>query len=142
MIEESEKKVRNRYPDRLSIDPVNLEKIGRLLEQLHSNIQGSDASRKEILNWMIEKFPEQLAPSDLKELSERFYDEERFLRLALDEIKNARTRGERLTLDEILKRKNQDVPSIPRRTRKRKSDEAMGEAQLIETAATANPEVT
>jgi hypothetical protein len=101
---DDEKKIKNKYPDRFTIDPANLEKIGSLLEQLKNKIQGCDANRKELLNWMIEKFPPKLSAADLQELTTRFYDEEKFLRIALDEIKEAKSRGVRLTLDEIMQR--------------------------------------
>jgi hypothetical protein len=119
---DDKKKVRNKYPDRFTIDPVNLEKIGSLLEQLKNKIQGCDANRKELLNWLIEKFPAELNAADLLELTTRFYDEEKFLRSALDEIKEAKSRGVRLTLDEIMQRNQVPTASTVKRGRKKKSD--------------------
>ena len=115
-------KTRNRFPDRFTVDPLNLEKVGRLLEQLRSSVQGCDATRKDMLNWIVEKFPEQLSPSDLNDLSDRFYDEERFLRLALEEVRAAKARGERRTIEEILQRKPQPITPMRRGPRKRKAD--------------------
>ncbi len=135
--QKEEKKVRNRFPDRFTVDPANLEKIGKLLEQLRSSVQGSDATRKELLNWIVEKFPEQLSPSDLKELSDRFYDEERFLKLALEEVRAAKGRGERLTIEEIMLRKTDVASSTPRRIRKRKATSGSDqlEAPMAESPA-------
>jgi hypothetical protein len=119
---DDKKKVKNKYPDRFTIDPVNLEKIGSLLEQLKNKVQGCDANRKELLNWMIEKFPTELSAADLLELTTRFYDEEKFLRSALDEIKEAKSRGVRLTLDEIMQRNQTMIGPTVKRGRKKKSD--------------------
>lgn len=119
---DDDKKVRNKYPDRFTIDPKNLEKIGSLLEQLKNQVQGCDANRKELLNWMIEKFQIELSAADLQELTTRFYDEEKFLRSALDEIKEAKSRGVRLTLDEIMQRNQSTAAPTIKRGRKKKSD--------------------
>jgi hypothetical protein len=132
-----EKKIRNRFPDRFTIDPPNLEKIGRLLEQLRTSIQGCDANRKEILNWIVEKFPEELSPADLRELAERFYDEERFLRLALEEVRAAKARGERRTVEDILQR-NSHSPTATRRGPRKKKVDVLGDgvnAPITETVA-------
>lgn len=117
-----EKKVRNAYPDRFTVDPPGLEKIGRLLDQLRATVPACDATRKDILGWLIEKAPEELGAIELKELSDRFYDEERFLKLALEEVRSAKVRGERLTLDDILQRKAPPTAAPARKTpRKRKA---------------------
>ena len=129
---DDEKKVKNKYPDRFTIDPVNLEKIGSLLEQLKNKVQGCDANRKELLNWMIEKFPTELSAADLQELTTRFYDEEKFLRSALDEIKEAKSRGVRLTLDEIMQRNQTMAGPTVKRGRKKKSDLAAEDGEPLD----------
>lgn len=129
---DDEKKVRNKYPDRFTIDPANLEKIGSLLEQLKSKVQGCDANRKELLNWMIERFPTELSDADLQELTTRFYDEEKFLKCAIDEIKEAKSRGVRLTLDEIMQRNKMSATSPVKRGRKKKSDLTAGNGESLD----------
>ena len=117
-----EKKVRNAYPDRFTVEPPGLEKIGRLLGQLKAAVPACEATRKDLLNWLIEKAPDELNASELKELSDRFYDEERFLKLAIDEVRAAKARGERLRLEDILQR-NAPVQAEPHQkaTRKRRA---------------------
>ncbi len=117
----TENKVRNRFPDRLTVDPANLEKVGRILEQLRSEVQGCDVSRKDILNWIIEKCPDHLNAADLKDLSERFYDEERFLRFALEQVRAAKLRGEHLTIGDILQKKGLGNVAAPKKSRRRKT---------------------
>jgi hypothetical protein len=117
-----EKKVRNAYPDRFTVDPPGLEKIGRLLGQLRAAVPACEATRKDILGWLIEKAPEELGAIELQELSDRYYDEERFLKLALEEVRAAKARGERLTLDDILQRKAPATAAPARKApRKRKA---------------------
>lgn len=117
-----EKKARNRFPDRFTVEPENLEKLNQLMEQLIQSKQGISVTRKEMLNWMIERFSDQLSQSDLKDLSDRFYDEERFLRLAWEEVRAAKSRGERITLEEILKRGTPATHANPRRPRRKKQE--------------------
>lgn len=127
-----EKNKRNRYPDRFTITPNNLEKIGSLLEQLRFTLKGCDATRKDMLNWIIEKFPEQLNEDSLKELAGRFYDEERFLKFALGEVRAAKARGEQKTLEQILQNKPNGINHYPiHRERKRKSKIVNKEEQTL-----------
>lgn len=113
------KKERNHYPDRLSIGPENLEKLGRLIQQFKSNCRGGEMNRKEMLGFVIEKMPDVLSQSDLKELTSRYYDEERFLKSALEEVRAAKARGDSVDLDSLLQKQTQD-PSIVRKPRKQK----------------------
>lgn len=111
-------KQRNQYPDRFSVDPENLVKIGQLLGQIVSSVRGCRVTRKEMLNWIVEKFPKNLSSQDLQELSARFYDEERFLKQALEELRSARARGETLALNTILQ--NQPTGIKPQKERKKR----------------------
>jgi hypothetical protein len=115
-----EKKVRNVFPDRFTVDPANLEKIGGLLDQLRASVPACEATRKDLLNWIVERFPGDLGVTDLKELSDRFYDEERFLKLALGEVRAAKARGERLSINDILQRNSPSSGSVGKISRKRK----------------------
>lgn len=130
----TEKKVRNAYPDRLTVEPANLEKIGRLLDQLRAATPACEATRKDILNWLVERAPEELGASDLKDLSDRFYDEERFLKLALEEVREAKARGERLRLEDILSR-NRESPTPERRPRRRRKAAGLSTEDPAEPAA-------
>ena len=124
MSEEIEnKKERNRYPDRLTVAPENLVKIGRLIEQFKTSCRGVDLNRKEMLNYVIASFPGELAASDLKALSVRYYDEERFLRAAIEEVRSAKSRGEVVSLETILQQKMDNVPKV-RKPRKSKAEKA------------------
>jgi hypothetical protein len=136
----SEKQARHTYPDRFMVGPPGLEKIARLLGQLRAVVPACDATRKDILGWMIEKAPDVLGAADIKELSDRFYSEERFLRLALEEVRAAKARGERLSLDDILKRKPQAVLVPERKTRRRRKatlslSDSPEEVQIVQEAS-------
>lgn len=129
-----EKKTRNRFPDRFTVDPINLQKIGSLLEQLRASVPACDISRKDLVNWILEKFPNNLGTDELNELKDRFYDEERFLRLALEEVRNAKARGEKLSLQDILQKKTESALPVPKaRRRKRKPIDSVGDDVLEPT---------
>lgn len=130
MSEENEQKKRNRFPDRFTVDPSNLEKLGRLVDQLESARRGCKITRKEMLNWVLEKFPNDLEAVDLKELGSRFYDEERFLRLALAEVRAAKANGNTGALDDFLKKS--EVGALPKVRRKRKPKETDSTASASE----------
>ena len=135
--ETAEKKAKIRHSDTFSIDPSNLEKVRRITDALAKHCQAANPSRKQIINWIIERFPEELGPADLKELSTRYYDEERFLRTALTEVRAAKARGERMTLESILERHIQGGTVTPRRTR-RKKEEAAGVEQETKSESAAH----
>lgn len=132
-----DRKIRNAYPDRFTVDPVNLEKMGRLLDQLRASVPACDATRKDILNWIVEQFPQELNATHLKDLSGRFYDEEKFLRLALGEVRAAKARGERLSIEDILRRKPQVIVSVRKSAGRRKAK--MSELDTSATSAGSAP---
>src|SRR5579885_1306828 len=116
------------HPDRLAIGREPLDKLDRWIEQLHKARPEISVTRKDILHWLIEGHPENLSAAEEKELTARFYDEERFVRFALEEIKAARLRGEKLSLEDIIKRKPErqgsgEVPK-PRRKKAQTPEEA------------------
>lgn len=67
------------------------KKINHWLKQIEA--KKVKLSRKEFLNWFIEKSPENLSNSDLNAIVEKYYNEEAFLRQLLREVKQAKKDG-------------------------------------------------
>jgi len=55
--------------------------------------------RKDYVAYRLRKSPRKLLPEEIEELVTLFYDEERFLREALKEVRTAKARGERAAVD-------------------------------------------
>ena len=130
------KLVKTRKPrgksDRIIIESKNLEKVDLILNSLTKIQPGLQISRKDFINWLIETRPAELSETETKQLIDLHYDEEKFVRFALEEMRAAKRRGEKLTLNELLTRQ-----SIPRSPRKKKSklpvptDIPSGQSQAI-----------
>jgi hypothetical protein len=79
------------------------QKIDRWLEQIAA--KRVRLSRKEFLNWFIEKSSDNLSNSDLNAIVERYYDEEAFLRQLLREVKQAKKDGGPSSLEVIVRQR-------------------------------------
>jgi hypothetical protein len=79
----------------------SIQKVDRWLEQVDG--KRVQLSRKEFLNWFIEKSPENLSNSDLNTIVERYYDEEKFLRQLLRETKQAKRDGQPAQLEIVVR---------------------------------------
>lgn len=130
--EKDKRVIRNRFPDRLTVEAKNLEKLGSLINQVQSYNQDIDISKKDLVNWIIEDFSHEFSQKQLKSLFEHFYSEERFLKHATEEIKSARLRGEKLTLEEVMLRRKSSLAE-PRQTVPKKKSKS-SESQLEESA--------
>ncbi len=79
------------------------KKIDRWLEQIAT--RRVRLSKKEFLNWYIEKSAENLSNADLNAIVERYYDEEAFLRRLLKEVKQAKKDGSPGNLEVVVRQK-------------------------------------
>lgn len=118
---ENVKKPRVRHADTVTLDAELLEKIDAEIAQVTGVKKGVRLSRKDYVAYRLRKSPKRLIPEDVEELVALFYDEERFLKEALKEIRAAKARGEKpvvdltgLTLSERRPRKR--APRAPTKT--------------------------
>lgn len=84
----------------LSVESV--QKINAWLEQASTKKKGVKISRKDFINWLIEKSPDNLSGGDLSALIDRFYDEAKFLRHLLREVNQAKAEGKSETGFELV----------------------------------------
>lgn len=104
----SEKKTSKRY-EHIALSETASEKLSNWIEQIGVKKKGVRISRKDFVNWLIEKSPENLSNGDLNSLIDRFYDEASFLRQLLREVKNAKKNGQtESTLEFIVRAKRSD----------------------------------
>jgi len=91
--EQSENKVSKRY-EHIALSEIASAKITSWIEQVGIKKKGVRISRKDFVNWLVEKSPENLSNADLNSLIDRFYDEASFLRQLLREVKTAKKNGQ------------------------------------------------
>lgn len=96
--------------EHIAINEASSQKISYWLEQVASKKKGVKISRKDFINWLIEKSPENLSNGDLSSLVEIFYDEAAFLRGLLRDLKQAKIEGRSASgFELILKTKKTDT---------------------------------
>lgn len=104
----NEKKTSKRY-EHIALSETASEKISNWIEQIGIKKKGVRISRKDFVNWLVEKSPENLSNGDLNSLIDRFYDEASFLRQLLREVKNAKKNGQtEPALEFIVRAKRSD----------------------------------
>lgn len=79
--------------EHVALSAASVHKINAWLEQASAKKKGVKISRKDFINWLIEKSPENLSGGDLSALIDRFYDEAKFLRHLLREVNQAKAEG-------------------------------------------------
>jgi len=91
--EQRENKISKRY-EHIALSETASAKITGWLEQVGIKKKGVRITRKDFVNWLVEKSPENLSNGDLNSLIDRFYDEASFLRQLLREVKIAKKNGQ------------------------------------------------
>ena len=80
--------------DNVALLEPSVKKISIWLDQIKAKKKGLKISKKEIVNWLIEKMPDTLSNSDLNAIIDKFYDEEIFLRQLLRDVQKAKLDGQ------------------------------------------------
>lgn len=104
MSNENEQRLNQKQHERrehVALTPGSVQKVNRWLEQADG--KRVRLSRKDLLNWFIEKSPENLSNADLNSIVERYYDEEAFLRQLLRETRQAKKDGQAGQLEIIVR---------------------------------------
>jgi hypothetical protein len=105
--------------ERISIKPIHLRKLDAWVQQVSNKHRGVRLARNDVLAWLIEAQSEVLSPAQETTLARMFYDEERFLRETLEQLKKCKGQG--IDFDwysELMKRK----PNKSRKHRKKKGE--------------------
>ncbi|MBS1983071.1 MAG: hypothetical protein JST16_02770 [Bdellovibrionales bacterium] len=109
----------NDIRDRVALTNASVNKLNLWIEQLARSKRGVTINRKELVNWLLEGAPAQLANAQIDDIGSKFYDDLKFLNQVVHEMKEARARGERVTLDQFLKA-TESVKIAPPAERKRR----------------------
>ena len=114
------RKAKFRHPDRVTLTPELLSKLDGWMKQVTDKHRGVRLTRNNIVDWLIGSYPAELPSGDVKTIAERFYDEERFLKDAIRELRSKKLRGENVSLVDILANVGSQKPKTPRKPRKPK----------------------
>ncbi len=96
--------------EHVALSRASVKKINAWLEQASSKKKGVKISRKDFINWLVEKSPDNLTAADLSALIDRFYDEAKFLRHLLREVKQAKADGKKNTGFELVVKSKKLLP--------------------------------
>ncbi len=131
------KKARAQYGERISISNAATEKLMGWIEQANAKKQALNLSPKSMVNWLLESAPDELTNAQLKDLAERFYDEVKFLQTALMQMKQAKARGEKLSLDDLMHAQAAMV-----KPEKRSGEPRLKKAKVAQESSDKNSEVS
>lgn len=110
-------KAKKRIPkyDRVTLYEEAMKRVDGWISQVEASKGGVSLFRKDILNWYILDSPEQLDKDSVEALAVQFFDQERFLKQALQRVRDAKGRGENLSLTDIM---NAEQSVKPKKLRK------------------------
>jgi hypothetical protein len=94
-----------------------MKRVDGWIKQVQDSKAGVSLFRKDILNWHISNAPEQLDADGIAALAAQFFDQERFLKQALKRVRDAKSRGETLSLKALMSDEQSVKPKKPRKPR-------------------------
>ncbi len=121
MSDETKKKRIPKY-DRVTLYEEAMKRVDGWIKQAQESKAGVSLYRKDILNWYILNAPEQLDAKSIENLAAQFFDQERFLKQALKRVREAKDRGESVSLQELMTDEQSVKPKKPRKPRSPKSN--------------------
>lgn len=89
---------KQRHPDRITLPPSALEKLSRWIDLLHNKSAGIKVTRSDLVSWLISSHSENLSTNEISDLENKFFDNLKYAKWAVNEIKEAKARGEILNL--------------------------------------------
>ncbi len=115
MKNETPKLKRSHRSDRVTLDTEAFELIEKWFQQLQPHLKGSRLSRSDLVSEIIKQRSVELSTSELKTITESYFDPARALLWAVKEVRVAQKSGQPVDLGELLK-----SSILPRKTRKSK----------------------
>lgn len=112
-------KIKKRIPkyDRVTLYDEALRRVDGWIKQVEQSKAGVSLFRKDILNWFVLSSPELLPVASVDAMAAQFFDQERFLKQALKRVRDAKVRGENLSLSDIMSDEQSVKPKKDRKPR-------------------------
>jgi hypothetical protein len=101
--QENKGKKRQKHPDRIVLDKESVEVVESISAQINKAFGGMvKLSNKELTNFLVQSRSEKLSSSELKEIKDKYFDDVRAAQWAVQRLKQAKSGGENLSLNEVL----------------------------------------
>lgn len=110
----------NKSRENVALESIPSQKLDRWIEQAEQKCNVR-LSRKAMLNWYLLKSPENLSSSDLGQISEKFYDEEKFLLNLIRKVRDAKKTGAEASV-EVIVRQRRTKDAAPSESDQKESD--------------------
>lgn len=99
-------------PERVALSPKSVERLQGWLTQIGETLRGVRISKTELVNWVIEGQAANLSGPEMTRIEAEFFDELRFAEWAVRELKRARARGEKVTLQALMQGNRPNVRPV------------------------------
>lgn len=107
--------------NRVVLNDETVAKLDSWIEQMEAFCPGIRLKRQHLFEWLVAERETQLSPSAQKSIKERFYDDIELATWALEQLKAAKARHEKISLNELLQGEKAQVRSNKKRQVKKKS---------------------
>lgn len=119
--EENKKRVKKtRAKRRVYLDDVSESKVSKICRYMEDAHPGVRISSKDLINFIVTDLAEKPDSSLERRLREKFFDEERALRNAIEKIQEAKNKGLDVDLSELLKKEGLSLNTKKNRITKAK----------------------
>ncbi|MGE4133304.1 MAG: hypothetical protein AB7F86_16795 [Bdellovibrionales bacterium] len=104
-IEAKPKRKRKPITDRIVLNQASMETVANVVGQIEQAFGGLvKLGTKDVVNYLLQSRSSALTASDLNQIRAQFFDEIRAAQWALRQVKEAKERGESVSLTEVLAR--------------------------------------
>lgn len=112
-------KTKKRIPkyDRVTLYDEALKRVDGWIKQVEESKAGVSLFRKDVLNWFVLNSAEVLPVASVEAMAAQFFDQERFLKQAIKRVREAKGRGENLSLSDIMSEEQSVKPKKERKPR-------------------------
>jgi hypothetical protein len=90
--------------ERVTIHREAASRIDGWVTELQSTVRGLKLTRSDVVNWLVQSHSDSLTSREIEDIKQKYFDEVEFTEWALRELKEARGRGEKLSLSDLLGR--------------------------------------
>ena len=121
--------------NRVVVSEETARKLDAWAGQMESAFPGIGLKRQNLIEWLVSGKEEQLSVADQKTLKEQFYDDIELATWALQQLKAAKVRNEKLSLSDLLKGgKLKSSEDTPKKIRQRNSPTSESQPPQTEVA--------
>lgn len=126
--------------NRVVLSQETANKLDAWAEQVEVFCPGIGLKRQNLVEWLVTSKEQQLPTSDQKALKEQFYDDIELATWALQQLKAAKARNEKVSLADLLKGgKTKATDEVPKRAKRKSPPTSEIESPQIEVPPSALP---